>query len=362
MKKAIIYIVITLSVVACAVFVGYLYMGKLGTTVRNEQEPSAIPTNEIQEVVEKQVQIYKGTDRPIAIMIDNHKSAMPHAGLSKAYIVYEIIVEGGETRLMALFKGVNVDKIGPVRSARHYFIDYALENDAIYTHYGWSPQAEKDIGTLRINNINGLTESEKDFWRSKDKKAPHNVVTSTENIYKIAKNKNYRITSSTSSVLNYITDEVNLDEKYKSISSNENIVQTDDKNITVMNASEVKIPYSKSNNVRWVYNEANKKYERYSKGIKETEWYENTDVTAKNIIIQFVKNKSIDEKDRQDLNTTGTKKGYYITNGKAISITCSKSSRSSKTEYEDSNGNAIDVNDGNTFIQICPEGANVEII
>ena len=96
-------------------------------------------------IEEKQVQIFKGNDRPIAVMIDNHKDAWPQAGLQDAYMVYEIVVEGGETRLMALFKGVNVDKIGPVRSARHYFLDYAMENDAIYVHFGQSPQAESDI-------------------------------------------------------------------------------------------------------------------------------------------------------------------------------------------------------------------------
>ena len=67
-------------------------------------------------VEEKKVQIFNGNDRPIAVMIDNHNLAWPQAGLNKAYLVYEIVVEGGETRLMALFKGVDVDKIGPVRS------------------------------------------------------------------------------------------------------------------------------------------------------------------------------------------------------------------------------------------------------
>ena len=92
-------------------------------------------------VEEKKVQIFKGNDRPIAVMIDNHKDAWSQSGLQDAYMVYEIVVEGGETRLMALFKGVNVDKIGPVRSASHYFVDYAMENDATYVHFGQSPQA-----------------------------------------------------------------------------------------------------------------------------------------------------------------------------------------------------------------------------
>ena len=104
----------------------------------------------------KTVQIFKGNDRPIAVMIDNHNDAWPQAGIQKAYMVYEIVVEGGETRLMALFKGTEIEKIGPVRSARHYFLDYAMENDAIYVHFGWSPQAQSDIKKYTIN---------KNYWR-----------------------------------------------------------------------------------------------------------------------------------------------------------------------------------------------------
>ena len=64
-------------------------------------------------------------------------------------MVYEAIAEGGETRLMAMFKGVDVEQIGPVRSSRHYFLDYAMENDAIYVHFGWSPQAQSDIKNIQ---------------------------------------------------------------------------------------------------------------------------------------------------------------------------------------------------------------------
>ena len=95
--------------------------------------------------------------RPYAVMINNHPEARKyHSGLQDAYITYEIIVEGGMTRLMAVYKGVDVGKIGSVRSARHYFLDYAMENDAVYVHWGWSPMAESDIKSFGINNINGF--------------------------------------------------------------------------------------------------------------------------------------------------------------------------------------------------------------
>jgi hypothetical protein len=270
-------------------------------------------------------------------MIDNHNLAWPQAGLNKAYLVYEIIVEGGETRLMALFKGVSLDKIGPVRSSRHYFLDYALENDAIYVHFGWSPQAQSDITKLGVNNINGLTESSTSFWRVKDKYAPHNAVTSTEKILEIANRKGYSTTSTKDSVLNYVADDVNLE--------NGTTAQT------------VTIPYSSSNTVKYEYDETTSRYVRYSRGTKQVDWDTEETVTVKNIIVVKCKNTTLNDgtdKGRQTLDNIQTLNGYYITNGKAIEITAEKTSRSSQTVYRDLEGNEIEVNDGNTFIQICP--------
>lgn len=277
-------------------------------------------------------------------MIDNHTGAWPQAGLNKAYLVYEIIVEGGETRLMALFKGQDVDNIGPVRSSRHYFLDYALENDAIYVHFGWSPQAESDIKSLAVNNINGITESSSSFWRAKGKSAPHNVVTSKEKILKIADRKGYRTTSENESVLSYTTDIVTLEEG--------------------IDATTITIPHSTSQKVEYKYNEETQRYTRYARNKLQSEWYTGEEVTTKNIIITFCDNYTLQDKEnkgRQGLSNIGEFKGYYITNGKAIEIECIKSSRTSQTIYKDLNGNEIEINDGNTFIQICPTNANVVI-
>lgn len=294
------------------------------------------------EKKENPIKIFSGTDRPIAVMIDNHKGAWPQAGLNQTYCVYEIIAEGGETRLMALFKGVDVDKIGPVRSARHYFLDYALENNAIYVHYGWSPQAESDIKSLGVNNINGISESSKDFWRIKQKAQPHNVLTKISAIKTIAEKKKYQLTSNISSVLNYTADAVTLEEG------------------TV--ANKVTIPYSTLHTVSYTYNPDTQRYIRYARKTEQTDFETKEPVSTKNIIITFAENYNLNDeegKDRQGLKNIGTKKGYYITNGKAVEITCTKADRYSKTVYKDLNGEEIKVNDGNTFINICPSDADV---
>src|SRR5574344_1751549 len=92
--------------------------------------------------------------RPFAVMINNLGTARPlQSGLQDAIIMYEIIVEGGLTRYMAVFQDQTTERIGSIRSARHYFLDYALENDAIYVHHGQSPQAQEDFGNLNVDHI-----------------------------------------------------------------------------------------------------------------------------------------------------------------------------------------------------------------
>ena len=339
-KLPIIFIILILILIAIAGIYYFFYRDNQGQ--ENNVIDLGVTEGLKEEEPEEQKSIFYGNDRPIAVMIDNHKGAWPQVGLNNAYSVYEIIVEGGETRLMALFKGVDLDKIGPVRSARHYFLDYALENDAIYVHYGWSPKAQSDISSLHVDNINGITESAERFWRIKQKSSPHNVLTSTKDILEIAKEKKYDTTSDKKSVLNYAFDEINLEDG--------------------INASEVTIPYSDLHTVNYKYDEETKRYTRYARGEKQTDMETGKSITTKNIIVTFAKNtplKDNENKDRQDLDDVGTKDGYYITNGKAIKIKCIKSSRTSKTIYRDLSGNEIQVNDGNTFFNICPIDSNV---
>ena len=339
--KVLIAILVVLIIVAGVVLAYKITQDKNNTeTILGEENKETVGAEE----EKKTVQIFSGNDRPFAVMIDNHSDAWPQAGLDQAYMVYEIIVEGGETRLMALFKGADLDKIGPVRSARHYFIDYAMENDAIYVHFGQSPQAQSDIKKYSIDDINGIAEDGTTFWRVKDKAAPHNAVTSTEKLLESAKSKNYRTTSTEKSVLNYVVDEVNLEEGIA--------------------ADTITIPHSDLQTVTYEYDEENKVYVRYARGEEQTDWDTDEPVTTKNIIITFCNNYTLSDsenKGRQGLKNIGTFDGYYITNGRAIQIQCIKNARDEKTIYQDMNGNEIQVNDGNTFVNICPTNADVEI-
>ncbi len=287
--------------------------------------------------------------RPIAVMINNINVARPYqSGLQNAYIVYEIIAEGGITRLLALFKDQNLEKIGTVRSSRHYYLDYVLENDAIYVHWGWSPQAESDIKSLKINNINGLKYSTKYFW--KDTKlnvsSEHTAYTSSSLINNAIADLKYNKETNKGLLFNYSPEEINLENK---------------ENAQLANS--VEIVYSSSNTTSYEYNSETKTYYRSVNGKKHVDYDTKEQYNFKNIIVYQLENITIagDEKGRQELKNIGTGTGYYITNGYAIPIKWEKTSRSSKTKYTYMDGTEITLNDGNTFIQIQPKGKSLNI-
>lgn len=286
--------------------------------------------------------------RPIAVMIDNNVGYNSHAGLQDSYINYEIIVEGGFTRIMALFKDKDVDLIGPVRSSRHYFLDYALESDAIYAHYGWSTYAENDIKTLGVNNVNGLT-AEKAYWRDKKIAAPHNVFTNIETLYKYASSKGYSDETEDWKLLNYSADDITF--KGPEINKETGEAVEEDERIV---ANNLNLRYSNYQLTSYSYDSENKYYLRSMDGKAHIDKTTGEQLHYKNIIVMKVKNYSLDSYGRQDLDTVGSGDGYYITNGYALPITWTKDERDGKTKYKYEDGKTVRVNDGNTFIQIIP--------
>lgn len=283
--------------------------------------------------------------RPYAIMINNISTARPlQSGLQDAYIMYEIIVEGGITRYLALFLDANTDRIGSIRSARHYYLDYALENDAIFVHHGQSPQALEDISTLKIDRIqvNNTTTG----WRDKtlNVATEHTLFTSTDKL----KNglKNLRTERKKDLLLKYKKDEVSLENMENS-----------------KKADNVSITYSKGTTTSYQYDAENKVYNRFVNNKEHTDYVTKKQYNFKNIITYQVPNKSIegDNKGRQDINNIGSGEGYFITNGYAVKINWSKECRECQTKYTYTNGEEIEVNDGNTFIQIQPSGEKLVI-
>lgn len=326
---------------------------KKASDTKNPQTPPAqnvkasekeTPKTEVKDTeIQKFFADYVDTnERPIAIMIDNdNEQARPQAGLEDAYLIYEMVVEGGATRFMALFKNADTEKIGPVRSSRHYFLDYVLENGTIYTHYGWSPKAQSDISSFGINNINGVTSGDEGvFWRNREfTSAWHSAYTSIEKIKERANKRGYKSETQQKNGITYSTEYINM--------------QTD----TVANS--IMLNYSGKYKTGYTYDAETKLYEKSING-KPHEMQSGETVKVRNIIIQLIGDSSLgDGTDRRNVNTTGSGKGYYITDGCCKSITWAKSSRSGQTTYTDADGNAIEINPGKTFINIISPNAKI---
>ncbi len=337
-------IVATISIILVIGVALLLFLG----SKKDSTLPKITKKNSSTPMIESNLKIVdlNSKTRPYAIMINNLGVARPlQSGLQDAMIIYEMIVEGGLTRYMAVFQDQNTERIGSIRSARHYFLDYALENDAIYVHHGNSPQAAADFKTLNIDRIS--VDASKTGWRDKslNVSTEHTLFTSIAKLNNGVGNK--RKTRNKDFLLNYSETPIDLSTKEGAIKANN-----------------IEITYSGSVKSSYEYDESVQNYKRSVNGKAHTDYVTKKQYTFKNIITYQVSNTSLNDgsgKDRQTLDNIGSGEGYYITNGYAVPITWSKSSRSSQTVYKYKDGTEIDVNDGNTFIQIQPKGKNLII-
>lgn len=343
-KFAILFLIIVIIVAAIILAVKMTKKEKGQDVIKEENDTIIEQPKEIKKL---KIVNEDSKTRPYAVMINNNHAAWPQCGVQDAYLVYEIIAEGGITRMMALYKDQDTAKIGSIRSARYYFLDYVNENDAIFVHWGGSPQAYSKLSSM--DHLDGIALEESVFFRDKtlNRAYEHTGFTSMENVKEYATKKGYTRDTNKDLLLNYSVDEIemsNLDGAEK--------------------ATEVDLKYSNYHTTSYEYDEENKVYKRSMSGKANVDLVTGEQYTAKNIIIYKVKNYTLNDgenKGRQDLDNIGSGSGYLVTGGYVVPITWEKASHSEQTVYKYTNGQEIKVNDGNTFIQICPMDAEITI-
>lgn len=326
--------------------------------IDNIENDNNIDENE-EDIIDKNIDIVNisSSSRPYAVVVNNTPVAVKvQEGLNKAYLVYEIPTEGNTSRLMALYKDAPSDLvIGTIRSARHNFIDFALESDAIFCCFGWSHYAQDDMKKGSIDYIQGLYGQP--YYRNNPEglALEHTAYINMSGLIDFASSNGIRTTSDKSVLLNYHTDDVNLS-------------LLDEKIV----ANTIIIPYGAAPNITtFKYNNETKMYSRYENDIECIDHNTKESVTTKNIIIQKIGYSMCADNYYWNLSTVGAGEGYYITNGYAIPIIWNKSTRESKTKYMYKEGTIIDgkdvggeeilVSDGRTYIEIQPTNQNLEI-
>ena len=269
--------------------------------------------------------------RPVAIMVNNVRPAQSvQTGLNKADIIYETEVEGGITRLMAVYQDISqLDKIGSVRSARYPYVDLALGHDAIYVHCGQDPTYcaphLKDIDHLSIDT------------NSLGAKRIPNGLASEHTLYAIAGDLWKNISNSFDTTASNDKSWANFTEEQLTLDGG--------------SATSVKVPFP-AMTTSFTYDEQSGLYTRLSGGTVLTDYNSKEQTTVKNVFILLTTISTYpDGKHRKVALESGD--GYYITNGTVQFIKWSKGSAKNGFKFTDTEGNEIKVASGDSWVCIA---------
>jgi len=281
---------------------------------------------------------------PLGIMIENHPDARPQIGLDKAKIIYEAVTEGGITRFMALYGPDNAPKVGPVRSARTYYLDWCLEYDCFYAHVGGNLDALDLIPQIKIKDLDQFRYGSEAYWREpeKGKATEHTMYTDTEKLWAISQTNEWDMKSQFESF--EFKKEPPMDQRPETQS--------------------IGVNFSTSTyNVTWKYAKDKNIYERYMAGVPHKDRETGEILTAKNIIIQEVNRWYAPTEINEEgwaMKTTGEGKAKIVLDGKLTEGTWKKADRKARTEFYDSEGNKIKFNSGVFWYEIVPPGTLIQ--
>ncbi len=282
---------------------------------------------------------------PYAVMYSNIYDAMPQSSIGEADVVFESLVEGGITRLCCLFENKDaLEKIGPVRSCRTYYLLFAKEFEAVYVHYGYSEYAERYLVQPGFHSLEGMVYC--DFYRSSDRVAPHNAYTSWAGITKSAQEKGYPLTYGETYASPFL---FNTD---------------DDKAVVLEQGSPCQKAYmGYPNNQPWFeYDEASGSYLRYQFGGPQIDAETGMQLSFQNILVKYV-TPAYYENGTPDYRIYGSGRGLYITNGMAAEVIWAKESETEgPTKYYYSDGTEIVLNQGKTWICQVETSQEVKIL
>lgn len=273
--------------------------------------------------------------RPLAIMIENHPEARPQFGLGSASVVYEAIAEGGITRFMAIFGDGGGSKVGPVRSARPYYLDWALEYDAGYAHVGGSPDALKLIRSLSINDLDQFSIGAQAFRRIPRSgiATEHTMYTDTDKLHSVSLDRH----GSTQD-----WDHPEFKEPLP-------------KDVRPAGQT-VSIDFSGPEYLtRWHYDPETNTYLREMAGNFHKDAITGETIRAANLFVPIVTRQLMNDPDgkgRWDFNTVGSGKGWVFQDGRAIDITWQKASHAARTIYQTAGGETIQRNPGLSWFAI----------
>ncbi len=382
LQKILVLIILAVVFYAASSSVSYTLFSKFVKTLPSEEESkSSVPTPEgalAEDPNEprtescplngrmhtKKAKEFWEKRRPLAIMIENHKEARPQSGLSSADIIYEAVAEGGITRFMAIFYCHLSDvQVGPVRSARTYYLDWLGEYDALYAHVGGAntPGPADALGQIiryGVKDLNQFSIGFPVFWRDYQRlghsvATEHTMYSTTQKLWEVGAKRGWIATDS---------DGVRWDENFVPWKFKDPSTQS----VSSGQVTQIKVNFWESQpdyQVQWTYDPMSSSYKRKN-GEDHIDLNNKEQLMAKNIIVQFMRESNANDGYPNNLHllygTKGVGKALIFQDGNVIEGKWNKSSRTVRTKFVDSRNQEIEFNKGQVWIQTVPEGSKVE--
>ncbi len=323
----------------------------------NEPKTETCPLNGVKRT--KKARDFWEKRRPLAVMVENHTEARPQSGLSTADIIYEAIAEGGITRFMAVFYCNLADiQVGPVRSARTYFLDWN-EYDALYAHVGGAntpgpADALSQIIRYGVKDLNQFSIGFPVFWRDYQRlgrpvATEHTMYSTTQKLWEVGAKRGFTATDSAG---------VSWDDNFVSWKFKEDKGGSTTAKIAV-NFWESQPGYQ----VEWNYDAVTNSYKRKNGGESHIDLNNKGQLDAKVVVVQFQKESHANDGYPGNVHllygTVGSGKALIFQDGGAVEGKWIKPKRTARTKYVDGNGKEIEFNRGQIWIQTVPEGSKV---
>ena len=332
-------VVLVLAVLVAAVLPKFLYRASERADEQSEDQQTTLYRHPLTGA-----SLYEEIQLPqvFSVMIDNHEEAWPPTGIDQAFLVIEAPVEAGISRMLAFFsEEQTVDQIGPIRSARPYYLDWAAELDAMYVHVGGSNAALDQIASGGIFDMNQYWGGEY-FWRANGNRyAPHNVFTSTESLRAF-----YLLRDGAGVAPTRLYD----------------VWSWKDPEPTGKDGVGLYVDFwAPVYTVDWEYDGETGRYLRFQfDDPHEVESGEQ--IMADNVAVVVTEIEVIDNVGRREIRTTGEGEAYVLRDGIVIEATWKKPSTSERLKfYNRATGEEITMNAGVTWIEVVGSEEDIRI-
>lgn len=320
------------------------------TPTPSEPEPEPVPTGPANPLTGEPMDEQQAKARPVAVMLNNIAAALPQQGNSGADIIYEIIAEGGITRMVGLYQSLDgVDIIGSVRSARPYFIELAMGLDAVYVHAGGSEDAYSYLSyweTDHMDGVRGKYSGSGLFWRDRNRIAgknyatEHSLITSGEAIQKALESSGFRLEHDAdwTSPLAFAQDGTPKGGN---------------------TANSIEVSHYGNKKTMFHYDEESKKYLVEEYGSAYLDGNSGEQVAVTNVVVMRAAMADMRDNYGHVAISLDEGDGWFACGGKVIPITWKKGAYNAPVTYSTEDGKPLSLGVGKTYVNIIPDTSGI---